>query len=124
PTPMWYDLFALFYDRALEDLYAPYRPAAVAALRLAEGARVLDFPCGTGQSLGLLAESVGSTGAVLGVDRSKGMLRQAQRRAARAGWDHGTLRRAEAADVGAGLGESALGKADLDGVLCALGLTA
>ncbi|HMB90432.1 MAG TPA: hypothetical protein VKP65_06260, partial [Rhodothermales bacterium] len=69
---MWYDLFALFYDRTLEDLYAPFRPAAVEALRLSEGASILDLPCGTGQSLDFLAPAVGPSGAVLGVDQSKG----------------------------------------------------
>ena len=82
---MWYDLFSLVYDRALEDLYAPFRPAAVEALRLTEGARVLDLPCGTGQSFDLLVPAVGPTGAVLGVDASSGMLRRARRRVGQRG---------------------------------------
>ncbi|WP_412069280.1 class I SAM-dependent DNA methyltransferase [Rubrivirga sp. IMCC43871] len=121
---MWYDLFALVYDRALEDLYAPFRPAAVQALRLAHGASVLDLPCGTGQSLDALVAAVGPTGAVLGVDRSRGMLRKARRRVARAGWDTVTLRRAPAAGVDAELLRDAIGEPVVDGILCALGLTA
>jgi len=120
---MWYDVFSLFYDRALEDLYAPFRPAAVEALHLADGDAVLDLPCGTGQSLGLLAEAVGG-GAVLGVDASGGMLRRARRRAERAGWPGVTLRQSDAAAVDAAFVEDALGRPHLDGVLCALGLTA
>jgi S-adenosylmethionine-diacylgycerolhomoserine-N-methlytransferase len=88
---MWYDLFSIFYDRALEDLYAPFRPAAVEALRLEPGATVLDVPCGTGQSLSLLAQAVGPAGTVLGVDRSGGMLQKARRRANRAGWNNVVL---------------------------------
>ena len=123
-TPMWYDVFSLVYDRALEDLYAPFRPVTVEALRLADGASVLDLPCGTGQSFDALAAAVGPTGSVLGVDASSGMLRKARRRVDRAGWSTVTLRQAAAADVDAGLLTGALGKPEVDGVLCALGLTA
>lgn len=121
---MWYDLFSLFYDRALEDLYAPFRPVAIEALRLFDGARVLDLPCGTGQSFDGLVPAVGPTGSVLGVDRSSGMLRRAQRRIAREGWENVVLRRAPAAEVDADLLVDALGVPEVDGVLCALGLTA
>ena len=120
---MWYDLFALVYDRALEDLYAPFRPAAVRALHLSEGACVLDLPCGTGQSLNLLVPAVGPSGAVLGVDQSGGMLRKARRRVDRAGWGNVTLRQASAAEVDADLLNASLGRPQVDGVLCALGLT-
>lgn len=121
---MWYDLFSLFYDRALEGHYAPFRPAAVAALRSTAGARVLDLPCGTGQSLALLADAVGPSGVVLGVDASSGMLKKAQRRVAREGWNNVVLRRELAADVDAALVEASIGAGALDGVLCALGMTA
>lgn len=121
---MWYDLFSLFYDRALEDLYAPFRPVAIEALRLFDGARVLDLPCGTGQSFDGLVPAVGPTGSVLGVDRSSGMLRRAQRRIAREGWENVVLRRAPAAEVDSDLLADALGVLEVDGVLCALGLTA
>ena len=117
---MWYDLFSLVYDRALEDLYRPFRPAAVEALRLRPGDAVLDVPCGTGQSLDGLAATVGPTGRVLGVDRSAGMLRRARRRAA----GPVTLRRAPASAVDAALLDEAIDRPDIDGVLCALGLTA
>jgi ubiquinone/menaquinone biosynthesis C-methylase UbiE len=121
---MWYDAFSLVYDRALEDLYAPFRPAAVEALRLGEGATVLDVPCGTGQSLDLLVPAVGPAGRVVGVDRSGGMLRRARRRTARAGWDNVALRQASVAEVDADWLSDVLGRPEVDGVLCALGLTA
>jgi ubiquinone/menaquinone biosynthesis C-methylase UbiE len=121
---MWYDLFALFYDRALEDLYAPYRPVAVEALGLSDGATVLDLPCGTGQSLDFLVPAVGPAGSVLGVDRSRGMLRRARHRVDRAEWPNVTLRRATAVDVDRDLIAGTLGRSHVDGVLCALGLTA
>lgn len=121
---MWYDIFSLFYDRALEDLYAPFRPTAVEALRLTSGTRVLDLPCGTGQSIDLLAPLVGPEGAVLGVDLSSGMLRQARRRVDRSGWDNVTLRQADADEVDANLLVDTFDQPHVDAVLCALGLTA
>lgn len=118
---MWYDLFSLFYDRALEDLYRPFRPAAVAALRLSPGDTVLDVPCGTGQSVDDLLAAAGPGGQVVGVDASRGMLRRARRRAIGRSV---VLRHASAADVDAALLADATGRPDVDGVLCALGLTA
>ena len=90
---------SLFYDRALEDLYAPFRPAAVDALRLASGATVLDLPCGTGQNLDIFARAVHPEGRVLGVDSSKGMLEEARKRAARPELGNVVLRHARATDV-------------------------
>lgn len=121
---MWYDLFSTFYDRALEDLYAPFRPAAIESLRLREGMRVLDLPCGTGQSFPGLVTGAGPTGAVLGVDASAGMLRRARRRVENEGWTTVTLRQARAADLNADLVEDAIGTPHVDAILCALGLTA
>lgn len=121
---MWYDLFSLFYDRALEEVYAPFRRAAVEALDLSAGASVLDLPCGTGQSFDFLVPAVGPTGIVLGVDRSRGMLHKAGRRAKASGWDNVTLRQATAASVDTVLLTDVLGWPQVDGVLCALGLTA
>lgn len=84
----WYDIFAGFYDRSLEKLYRDARAAAVEALAAggrARGARVLDLPCGTGQSLDGLAAAVGAGGRVIGADLSRGMLGRATKRVARRG---------------------------------------
>jgi ubiquinone/menaquinone biosynthesis C-methylase UbiE len=122
--PIWYDIFSLLYDRALEDLYAPFRRTAVEALRLFDGAKVLDLPCGTGQSFDLLAPAVGSTGSVLGIDQSRGMLHKARRRVERAGWDNVKICQASGSDLNADLLARELGESQVDVVLCALGLTA
>ena len=81
----WYDWFAGFYDRSLERLYRDARSAAAEALRVAPEHAVLDLPCGTGQSFNDLAPRCA---ALVGVDLSAGMLRQARRRADEHGWTH------------------------------------
>lgn len=121
---MWYDWFSRFYDRALERHYRPFRAAAVDALRLPRGGTALDLPCGTGQSLDLLVNAIGPTGRVVGVDYSKGMLRRAARRVEQGGWENVTLRRASVNDLDAALVTEAVGQPEVDGVLCAIGLTA
>jgi ubiquinone/menaquinone biosynthesis C-methylase UbiE len=96
---MGYDVFSLFYDAALEELYAPHRVAAVDALAVPNGSRVLDLPCGTGQSLDLLVRAVGEDGLVLGV-------------------------RCEAGILDRNIVSTAAGAGDFDGIFCGLGLTA
>ncbi len=66
----------------------PAYAAAVAALGLRKGDRVLDAGCGTGRALPPLRAAVGPTGVVVGADLTAAMLRAA----ARAGRDRdGTL---------------------------------
>jgi ubiquinone/menaquinone biosynthesis C-methylase UbiE len=54
------------------------RAEAVRRLAIERGERVLDIACGTGRALPLLAEAVGDDGAVIGIDRSAPLLRQAR----------------------------------------------
>lgn len=79
----WYDFFSNFYDGSLEGLYRDARVSARDALELGAGQRILDAPTGTGQSIPLLANAVGPDGLVIGLDRSRGMLRRARERVAR-----------------------------------------
>ncbi|MEU3830222.1 class I SAM-dependent methyltransferase [Streptomyces sp. NPDC029080] len=57
----------------------PAYAAAVAALELREGDRVLDAGCGTGRALPPLRAAVGSSGVVLGADLTPAMLQAAVR---------------------------------------------
>ncbi|WP_046730377.1 class I SAM-dependent methyltransferase [Streptomyces humi] len=57
----------------------PAYTAAVAALGLREGDRVLDAGCGTGRALPPLRAAVGPSGTVLGVDLTPAMLEAAVR---------------------------------------------
>ncbi len=69
----------------------PLRRRAIDGLELAPGARVLDVACGTGLSLPLLAERVGASGRVVGVELSPEMLGQARARVAQGRWPQVTL---------------------------------
>lgn len=74
---------AVVYDvlSGERPLYRAGRVAAIDALRLSYGDRVLVLGCGTGLDLPLLARAVGPSGAILAVDDSAAMLRAAGRRA-------------------------------------------
>ncbi len=120
----WYDLFASFYDSSLEALYVDARAAATKALQLEQGMRVLDLPCGTGQSFDTLVPAVGADGAVLGVDLSRGMLRKAQRRVESNGWSNVILEESGVTEVESTRLEEALGQAQVERVHVFLGMTA
>lgn len=98
-----YDRVAGRYDGALA-LFAligyrtgAYRRRAVEALDARPGQTVVDLGCGTGKNLPLLAEAVGPTGRVVGVDFSATMLEQARARAEAKGLANVELVEADAA---------------------------
>ncbi|MEO7259832.1 MAG: methyltransferase domain-containing protein [Jatrophihabitantaceae bacterium] len=78
-------------------VYRSGRRAAIEALDLTPGARVLDVGCGTGLNFAYLAAAVGTAGQLVGVDASRAMLRQARRRVARLGRSTVTLVEGDAA---------------------------
>jgi SAM-dependent methyltransferase len=98
-------------DRQLEPLGAE----AMRVLAPAPGEHILDIGCGCGQTSVALAERVGSTGAVLGVDISQPMLAVARARSPAAGGAVPSFREADAA-------VAALGEAAFDGVFSRFGV--
>jgi ubiquinone/menaquinone biosynthesis C-methylase UbiE len=85
-----YDRIARFYS-TLEPLYLIFPPArrkAVAALGLKAGYTVLEIGAGTGRNFPYLVEAVGPSGAIIGVDASKGMLAEAGKLIERRGWSN------------------------------------
>jgi SAM-dependent methyltransferase len=98
-------------DRQLEPLGAE----AMRVLAPASGEHILDIGCGCGQTSFALAERVGSTGAVLGVDISQPMLAVARARSPAAG---GVVPRFEEADAAT----ADLGEAAFDGVFSRFGV--
>ena len=69
-------------------VYRRARVAAIAALDLSPGARVLDVCCGTGLNFPLLQERIGPAGRLVAVDASPRMLARAEERVDRAGWSN------------------------------------
>jgi demethylmenaquinone methyltransferase/2-methoxy-6-polyprenyl-1,4-benzoquinol methylase len=97
-----YDRVAGLYDAWV----APYeiigarrlQRRAIAELRLSPGDTVVDLGTGTGWNLSLLADAVGPTGQVVGVDLSSEMLERARRRAGGAGRQNLSLVQADLRD--------------------------
>ena len=56
--------------RAFNEFAAPELQAAIRALGISSGARILDAGCGTGEALPWLASAAGDEGSVLGLDLS------------------------------------------------------
>ncbi len=118
----WYDVFAHFYDPAIERVYRRSRSLAFAELGDVEGASIVDLACGTGQNFPLLVRLCGERGRIVGLDASTGMLGKAARRIARAGWKNVDLHLVDAR----ALDRSSLSgpEAGFDVVTCTLGLSA
>jgi SAM-dependent methyltransferase len=73
------------------------RKRAVSRLALKPGDHVLEVGCGTGRNLSPLVQAVGAEGQVYGVDLSEGMLAEARKLRAKAGWSNVKLIRSDAA---------------------------
>lgn len=120
----WYDLFALVYDRALEKLYYDCRARTAEILDVDPGATVLDLACGTGQNFPHLVDKIGSEGLLIGIDRSRGMLKKAQQRVREQAWDNVVLAHRDIRTVALPDLETACGgPVQLDRILCVLGYT-
>jgi len=120
--PSWYDGIAPVYDRAIQNLYLPYRRLAVEMLELQPGQTVVDLGCGSGLNFELVRERIAAEGTLIGVDASAKMLGRAKEKADQHGWTNVHLLQHDA---------RLLGRRDLafpnergvDAVLCTLGFT-
>lgn len=69
-----YDRLSRTYDSYFTKRIAEHSRQLITEMAVQRGGRALDLACGTGTLTLAMAESVGRTGEVIGVDRSPGML--------------------------------------------------
>ncbi|MCJ7764079.1 MAG: methyltransferase domain-containing protein [Dehalococcoidales bacterium] len=81
----FYDRISRVYDYLTGAFERKYAERAVERLSVEEGEIVLEIGFGTGHCLKRMAESVGKTGKVYGVDISSGMLEATRKRLDKAG---------------------------------------
>jgi ubiquinone/menaquinone biosynthesis C-methylase UbiE len=73
-TKAFYDKIAKVYDLLAEHSERPMREAGLKLLAAAPGEHILEIGFGTGHILAELADAVGPTGRVFGIDISENML--------------------------------------------------
>lgn len=98
-----YDRGAHVYDALSGErfVYRRGRIVGIDLLGLRAGDTVLDVGCGTGLNFPLLAAAVGTTGRVIGLDRSAAMLEVAERRVRDNDWANVATVHADATDFSA-----------------------
>jgi len=105
-----YGLVAGIYDLRVGPFLRRRKPA-VKVLRLRQGDTVLDLACGTGLNFRHIIDRIGPKGRIVGVDCTRGMLKQARRKLARHRWDGVTLMEGDATSL-------PLASDSCDAVLC------
>jgi demethylmenaquinone methyltransferase/2-methoxy-6-polyprenyl-1,4-benzoquinol methylase len=90
-TRDFYDGISRAYDLVADSSEHAARDLGLRALGVSSGQRVLEIGCGTAHALVSLADEVGATGQVHGVDVSSGMMAVARRRIEAAGVRNVTL---------------------------------
>jgi ubiquinone/menaquinone biosynthesis C-methylase UbiE len=97
--------------RALHGIYSPFAQGVLVDAGLKAGMNVADFGCGVGMTTRMLAEMVGPTGHVTGVDFSAAQVQEARKIAARERLGNVTFVQADACKTG-------LPRASFDLVYC------
>ncbi|MBW2394938.1 MAG: class I SAM-dependent methyltransferase [Deltaproteobacteria bacterium] len=87
------------WQERLDRQIAPHGQLALDALDAKPGEAILDIGCGCGDTLLELAERVGPSGRVVGLDVSAPMLARARERVAKAGANQVTIQEGDAAEA-------------------------
>jgi SAM-dependent methyltransferase len=85
---------------ALHEVYSPFARGVLASAGLKAGMNVADFGCGVGMTTRMLAEMVGPSGSVTGIDFSTAQVEEAREISARAGIDNVSFLQANACETG------------------------
>ena len=99
-----YEKRAWIYELAVHGCYllgfpiGRYRRLVLDALDPQPGDTIVEIGCGTGMNFPLLQRRIGARGRIVGVDISEAMLKRAETRCQRAGWDNVELVHSSAAD--------------------------
>src|SRR5213593_4151777 len=91
-TERLYSRLSSHYDLFFDKVFQPGRAAALQAMELEQGERVLEIGVGTGLVLPLYPRSV----EVVGIDLSEGMLEEAHYRIVQLGLRHASVLRMDA----------------------------
>lgn len=106
----WYDLIAGVYDQFSKRTYKEPRKALVDKLGFVSGDTVLHIGCGTGLSFSLIKNKIGPKGTLIGLDASRNMLAQAEKKVVKNGWQNVHLIHADARTLSAELIEEHIGQ--------------
>lgn len=106
----WYDLIAGIYDQFSKRTYYTPRKVLVEKLDLQRGDSVLLVGCGTGLIFHFIENKIGETGILVGLDFSKNMLAQAEKKVRDHNWKNVHLIHADARDISPDLIERHFGK--------------
>ena len=106
----WYDLIAGIYDQFSKRTYYTPRKVLVEKLDLQRGDSVLLVGCGTGLIFHFIENKIGETGILVGLDFSKNMLAQAEKKVRDHNWKNVHLIHADARDISPDLIAQHLGK--------------
>ena len=82
----YYDKISGLYDSISNWYYKKARKYAIEKLKIEKGHTVLNLPCGTGVNFKHFQTYLKNSGLIIGIDLSKGMLEQAERKAEKNEW--------------------------------------